>query len=83
MATTTIRATSICSGNNHIKLEITAGPTQRIVDITAGELLAPVTADELDGWAKINVRLRRDLDNRTNAQLRADLLTGLTVGVSV
>lgn len=80
MTTVHIRATASCSGGEHVTIvaDLDGGPPQQTM-FSVGDMMQPLTAEDVAATVLPLIRLHaRGL---TRAQLRNDLLAGLTVVV--
>jgi len=80
MATVTLTATNICSGGNHVTIRLDVNSVERATKTYLIDELA-AALDEIDADDVIRTLIRLHKIGKTNAQVRDDLLAGLTITV--
>jgi len=80
MATVNIKAVGVCSGGEHVSIEanLDGGPPQAAI-FTVAQMTEVLTADDVASTVLPLIQLHAR--GKTVAQLRADLLAGITVAV--
>jgi hypothetical protein len=81
MATITISLLSICDGGEHAKIRVTMpGGATRDVEISASDVLTPLSADEQA--AAVAAMIRLHCNGMTRAQTRNAIQSGINVATS-
>jgi len=80
MATVKIKATGVCSGGEHVNIEanLDGGPVQT-TQFTVTRMTQVLTADDVASTVLPLIQLHAR--GKTVAQLRADLLAGISVTI--
>jgi hypothetical protein len=76
MSAINVKITATCNGNNHHTFSVT-GDAQTTAVLTTSELLEPVTAQDVETFLRVLVKLGKI--GRTAAQTRALFVNGVTV----
>jgi hypothetical protein len=78
MTTVTLTLANRCAGGSHLRFELTGDRTFTLRE-DLGNILSPITDDEIEAWIKCTIRMVKA--GRTNAQAIAALQAGVTVTV--
>lgn len=74
-----IQMTALCAGNNHATIEISKDGQTRKLELGIDEIRAPVTADDIETFARLAIKIQSD--GKTKAQLRNVLQLGFLVTI--
>jgi hypothetical protein len=79
MTAITIKVVGLCAGGDHATVRLTKGGQERDVQMLVQELRTPITADDVDAFCKVALKLLSE--GKTLAQFKAAAQAGFTVTV--